>query len=761
MPPNRHIDWHELMAESAPAAAPDSRRRLRRLLAVVAVAAGLVLARGVQLELTGGAAFRAAAARPITRNRTLRADRGRILARDGTVLAADAHCTALAVHYRWFEEPIDRTWLKRQAAGALNRKQRRDPARLRAAEAELIARRNELHRRLIELCGLTDSDWQARCERVQSRVSRLAERVNHRRLERFQSAADQAALETRSPASWLDSIAAALAELFAAEPAAPPAPVVLAEQLEFHPLVEAMSPDIAAEIAAEIAAHPDDYRGVRIVELAEREYPAGGLAAHVVGHLGPAGDDASPVQGGGANAGQAGDGRARVGRMGVERQFESVLCGMPGLDVERLDHRARPLGVEHRRAPSPGQDVRLALDPALERSAEALLDQACRARPAGSAVPSMTTPSTAIPSTAARAASTSAGAAPIGGAAVLMDVDSGELLVAASAPRFAPQSFAAGDARALAALLAAPNHPLVDRVSKMALPPGSVFKTLAAMALLETGICEPDVEFHCQGYLHEPDRQRCLIFRRQGIGHGDLALAGALAQSCNVYFQHHAGELGPEPLIWWAKRFGFGRPTGVDLPDEAAGNLPHSSPDDPRAERLGLAQSLSIGQGTLAVTPLQVARLMAAVANGGRLVKPRMTIAAAAGFDASRAAERSTPPSGPSADAESIRLAPATLAAVREGLRRTVADPEGTAYSSARLATVAIAGKTGTAETAAADHAWFAGYAPADEPRVAVVVVLEHGGSAADAARIARELIARMHRQNYFSGVGRSEIAGE
>ncbi len=321
-----------------------------------------------------------------------------------------------------------------------------------------------------------------------------------------------------------------------------------------------------------------------------------------------------------------------------------------------------------------------------------------------------------------------------------MDVHSGELLAAASAPRFDPQWFAGGEGKSLARLFVSPRHPLVDRAAQMAIPPGSVFKTLTAIALVESSVCDPDDEFDCQGYLHDPDRQRCLIFRQQGIGHGPLTLADALAQSCNVYFFHHAGELGPEPLIFWARRFGFGRPTGVELPDEAAGNLPRSSPDDARTRRLGIAQSLAIGQGTLTATPLQVVRLMAAVANGGRLLEPRIVLGGAS-TDANRlepAAAQGA--STPEAVGQPIRVSAQTLSAVREGLRRTVADPHGTAYDTARLSSLAIAGKTGTAQTgtgqsgtggaASADHAWFAGYAPADEPRVAIVVVLEHGGNA-------------------------------
>jgi penicillin-binding protein 2 len=205
-----------------------------------------------------------------------------------------------------------------------------------------------------------------------------------------------------------------------------------------------------------------------------------------------------------------------------------------------------------------------------------------------------------------------------------MDVETGELWVSASAPRFDPRALATGDSARLAALFAASNHPLFDRVAKMAIPPGSVFKTLTAVALLEEGVCAADEPFFCQGFLDTPDSLRCLVFRQQGVGHGDVTLADALARSCNVYFFHHAGALGIDRLSAWSERFGFGRPTGVELPDEAAGNLPRPLDESSDAKRLAMVRSLAIGQGTLRVTPLQIVRLMAALANGGRLLQPSL-----------------------------------------------------------------------------------------------------------------------------------------
>jgi penicillin-binding protein 2 len=227
------------------------------------------------------------------------------------------------------------------------------------------------------------------------------------------------------------------------------------------------------------------------------------------------------------------------------------------------------------------------------------------------------------------------------------------------------------------------------------------------------------------------------------VGHGNVTLGDALAQSCNVFFFHYAAELGSGPLVDWSRRFGFGHASGIELPDEAAGNVPtdDSMAVEKLARRTSQTQAFAIGQGALTVTPLQVARMMAAVANGGRLVRP--TIYA-----------RPQHAAGPSSVDQplQISLKPETLAALRQGLWRVVNDPSGTAYSTTRLPSLAIAGKTGTAENGtSADHGWFAGYAPADEPKLAVVVVLEHAESGATmAGTMARRMVEQLEGLGYL-----------
>jgi penicillin-binding protein 2 len=296
-------------------------------------------------------------------------------------------------------------------------------------------------------------------------------------------------------------------------------------------------------------------------------------------------------------------------------------------------------------------------------------------------------------------------------------------------------------------------------VLKMAIPPGSVFKPVTAAALLETGAVEAEEPFLCRGYLHQPERWRCAFYSRHAFGHGQVTLGDALCESCNVYFFHHAGRLGPGPLTDWARRFGFGRATGIDLAEESAGALPTPSTMgevEGRTWRAEDTRALAIGQGSLEATPLQVVRMIAAVANDGRLVTPHVV----SGLRPSKPEEAPVRISSPRGIPGLRR---STLATIRHGLRRVVADVRGTAHGALELDSIAIAAKTGTAETGPghAAHAWLAGYVPADEPRVAFVVVLEHSGEAAESAGpVAKGLVRRMEEMGYFhDSHGTTELA--
>ena len=707
------FDWHQFhLDEATSPSVVDSRRRLRICLGGFVLLLLVVFGRAVQLEVTQGAAFRAEATRPLKRQKSLPGVRGRILARDGTVLAHDKEAIALAVHYRYLEQPPDAGWLRREVRWRLSRAERKDPPRVAAEETVVQRERLDQARRLAGLCGLSTQQWNRRARRVQARVERIAGSVNRRRR------AGTSVAATRSPpASLLGRIGRLLADGLQASMDNPPQQrITVAEELDYHVMAEG----VPLAVVAEIEAHPDRYPGARTIQRTRRAYPSGQLAAHLLGHLGPVEKEEIRPGDGGYHA------EDLVGRMGLELQYEALLRGHRGVAVELTDHSGRILSSYREREPGLGRDLVLTLEPQLQRTAENLLDSALERR-------AIRRPS----------------AEPAGGAIVVIDVRSGAVRAAASAPRFDPNLFVHGQPAELAAVLSRPDHPLFDRTARMAIPPASVFKTLVAVALLEGSASDPPVSdptapFFCQGYLHQPDRQRCAIYRRQGIGHGELALGDALAQSCNVYFFHHCGRLGPGPLVDWAGRFGFGRPTGVDLPGEASGLVPDPTPTGER-------QLMAIGQGSLTATPLQVVRMMAAVANGGQLVAPHVV----SRLGLPQLADDASPGEDPD-DPIRIRppqriprLRPETLAAVREGLQRVVSDPRGTAHGTVRLESVAIAGKTGTAETGSGrgDHAWFAGYVPAERPKLAFVVALEHAGDGATAAGpVARRLVLRIQQ---------------
>jgi penicillin-binding protein 2 len=228
-----------------------------------------------------------------------------------------------------------------------------------------------------------------------------------------------------------------------------------------------------------------------------------------------------------------------------------------------------------------------------------------------------------------------------------------------------------------------------------------------------------------------------------------MNLESALCQSCNVYFFQAARTIGPAAIHDWAARFGLGRSTGCGLPDERDGNLPAPGADG-QAWYPGTTLQFAIGQASLTVTPLQVARMMAAVANDGVLVTPHF-VADSEGplpHDSASGIELASFESAAALwPAQHIPgLSSETLWRIRAGLRRVVDDPHGTGKR-VKLARIAIAGKTGTAEVGGGrpDHAWFAGYAPADDPRVAFVVVLENGGSGGQVAGpVARRFVEAM-----------------
>ena len=714
---------------SAPAAS-DVRNRLRWLLFGLTILALTILFRLIALELHDGPVYRAMAAEPLTRYHPIPAPRGRILTTDGTVLAYDRPLTCLAVPYRLVEQPADRIWLRRMARSRLTTEERRDPRRLLAAEQQVLDDRQQLCHHLQEICGLSPDEWQRRAARIQIQVQAIAASANANRAINQENAVhrrDDPAAEEFAADDWPTLIGHSIVDALFASDEPPPPNITIKEELSAHVICE----DLPLEAVAEIQSHPNQFPGVKLVSKTQRVYPQNELAPHMVGYLGHVNADELASRSAKSPNDNEADGYTAddwIGRAGLERQYEALLRGRPGSMLDQLDIRGNPIASKIQRPPTPGRDLVVSLEPAIERTSQSLLDQALARR---------------LPSGNNQLDAAS------GGAILVIDINDGALLAAATAPRFDPNEFVQTDHPHLTRWLNDPARPLLDRSVQMALPPGSVFKIISAAAVLDAG-ADPQAPVDCQGYLHQPDALRCAIFKRYGVGHGPVTLADALARSCNVYFFHHAEQFGAAPIIDWARRFQLGRSTGIDLPGEVSGNLP-TNRSTQNSDSITLASAstaaiaadsrlLAIGQGPLTATPLQIVRVAAAIANGGKLVTPHLATRPSVAV-----VTESHPIPGLTVD---------MIDAIRTGLGRAVTDPEGTAHATVESTEISIAGKTGTAQTGnnQPDDAWFAGYAPADHPRLAFVVVLEHAGNAETAAGpIVRRLVERMNDLGCFA----------
>ena len=715
--------------------------------------------------------------------RTIETTDGRILL-DGTVLAHDIASYQLKMHYRWLEEPVDSVWLRRKARERVPKAEWRDRSRIEAAEQTVLAERQRMWQRLAAQLGLTENEFAGRCRRVQQRVERIVQLVEGNRERRDAEAAAELRREREALArdrGWLESGWQTVRDELTTPPKrASREPVEVTEEFAYHGIAD----DLTIDQVAAIVTRPDLFPGVDYEMVTRREYPQGPLAAHIVGSRQPVDAEeieklraaseldpfAAAVESGGlaVDAFESGSQAIgddlkpgdRVGRSGIEQSYGEQLRGRRGLVRIVRDAEGEIIRRETVRKPLKGADVELSLVKPLQQYAESLLDDALGTKPL--LHPLARTPlkleeatdssddESATDDDENREEGEAPKGRPRGGCIVALNVYTGEILCAAAAPRFDLRLLTDYDETLWRAVQSDPRSPMFPRVTQMAIPPGSVFKTLTTIAGLEERVISPDEPIYCQGYFESPKRHRCFIYRHHGYGHSDLTLTSAITQSCNVYFYNVGHRLGPDRLAFWSRRMGFGLPTGIDLPGESAGHVPE--PGTPHAIQLaayneqqtstrsawqsGETLNFAIGQSTLAVTPLQIVRLTAAIANGGDLVTPHVvrTVHQSGHVDVVPVTSKLR---------DHVPLHTGTLQHLREGMEQVVSRGTG---RKVRLDEVTVAGKTGTAETGrGSDHAWFTGFVPADSPQVAFVVVLEHGGSGgAEAGPLAKKLIEKM-----------------
>lgn len=454
-------------------------------------------------------------------------------------------------------------------------------------------------------------------------------------------------------------------------------------------------------------------RGVLTQVEPARSYAAQDSAAHLLGSLGEV--TAEQLESRKLVGYRAGD---IVGRAGIEAWLDEDLRGQPGGRNVLVDAHGRELEVLDAIEPQPGNNVRLTLDGRLQRVAEAALDETGHS-----------------------------------GAVVALDPGTGEVLVLASRPAPNPNEFALGIPRERwQALVDDARKPLQNRALQGQYPPGSTYKIVTALAALEDGKVAPDTRVHCNGSMRFGRRRyRCW----KAEGHGEVDLHRALVESCDVFFYTLGAEVGVDRLAHFARALGLGRRTGIEFFPESPGLVPTAAWKQRRFGEPwigGETLSIAIGQGFNLWTPIQLAVSFAAVANGGTLFRPYLV-------------ERVEDPEGnllrawgPEALGR-VPASPSSLATIRAALRGVVHDEHGTGWRMRNLAGGLDAGaKTGTAQVVALsehagleddeipeafqDHAWFVTYAPAEQPRILVGVLVEHGGSgSASAAPIARRVV--------------------
>ena len=468
-----------------------------------------------------------------------------------------------------------------------------------------------------------------------------------------------------------------------------------------------LKPDIGREALAAIEVNQWDLPGIVVGVSPRRDYIFSPSAAHILGYMGEI--SVEELKNDLYRGCRTGD---FVGKYGIERARENWLRGKRGGQQVEVNATGQVVRVLNTVDAIPGYNVVLSIDQSLQTRGEQLLTNQA-------------------------------------GAAVAVDPNTGQILAMVSSPSFDQNAFISGMSHdSWNALISDPMRPLENKAIQAEYPPASTYKIIAAAAGLEEGLIDVHSSIYCPGFLKFGNRTyRCW----KKWGHGEVDILKALRESCDVYFYKLGQDLGVDRLAWYARAFGLGEPTGVDLDHEAGGLVPTAAWKKKRmgvSWQKGETLSIVIGQGFNLTTPLQMAMVVAAVGNNGVRYRPKIV-------KTIRTADGKTVYDSEPEVVGRLPISEENLKLVQEGLFQVVNDRHGTAWRS-RLKAVAMCGKTGTAQVVGRrddtdgdgeaepvkDHAWFVAYAPRENPKIAVAVIIEHGehGSSA-AAPVAAEMI--------------------
>jgi penicillin-binding protein 2 len=479
--------------------------------------------------------------------------------------------------------------------------------------------------------------------------------------------------------------------------------------------------DVGELKTAYLMEHQSEFPGVQITETYLRHYDQGTIGAQILGYVGEI--SAQQLKDKEDDGYAAGD---RIGQTGIEAGYDSYLRGTSGVGQVYVDAMGRVTSQrEFSQMPEPGDNIRLTIDSDLQRSAEDALAYGIRlAREQGEW-------------------------AADGGALVAMNVKTGEILALASNPSFDPSVYVGTVEERDLKRLAKPeaNYPTLDRATAGIYPPGSTFKPFTALAALQAGLLGPDEVIQCTGK-RVVDGQ--VFMNWDPYRNEPMTLTTALANSCDTYF-YDVGlrfyERPDSPLQRWSKAMGFGRTTGIDVGPEETGLVPTPAwrrktfkTEIDKIWTSGDSVQLAIGQGDLLVTPVQMTRAYAMIANGGKLVEPHLVKAVEEPRNEGEppVVLRPYTPKPP----RDLGIDPYALGVVQEGLFDATHASYGTSQATFGGFPVPIAGKTGTAEkfvrlpgfTGLRDQAWWCGYGPYGKPEIAVCALIENGGHGGESA---------------------------
>ncbi len=486
-----------------------------------------------------------------------------------------------------------------------------------------------------------------------------------------------------------------------------------------------ISNNISRKSALEFNERSENFPGVSVVVEPIRQYTSGNLASHVVGTIGKI----SEVKDG-YNANDY------IGKTGIEYLFEKYLKGQDG--TKQIDMSVDGTNTEEyvTQDAVEGSDVVLTIDANLQKVTEQALANNIQKINSGGFGKKYATNS---------------------GAAIVMNVKTGEVLSMASYPDFNPQDFVGGISAENWEKYNTEDTPQVNKTMQTAYAPGSIFKMVTAIAGLESGAITTKETINDTGVYPKYTNPKCWIYTDYHKGHGRLNVSGAIQHSCNYFFYETADRMGIDTLAKYAKYFGLGTKTGIELPNETSGTLASKETKQNLYNEqwyAGETLSAAIGQSYNSFSLVQIAKYISMLANGGNKIQPTIVekIINSDGTEVSREEiQNYIKEKAGIADEnqEDISISQDNLRAILEGMESVTDDQGGTAYSIFKNFAISVGGKTGSAETSTGKvNAWFVGFAPYDDPQIAVVVLVENGGHGYYTAEAVKEIIEQYFGMN-------------